>query len=471
MNFVKKLMADERFRRFSLFTYLTGTMGFVLGSLLFWGPIRWTVNYLQEEGYADTTESLVIKIYIVIILLLAGGIAYYYTRRFWESENPKKKYGLFIPLFFFGAVLFLWMNPQYTPGRGERSENIVLSRISFVFRPYPSETQIMQLKKEHYAGIISLLHPAVVPFEPKLIADEDAAAKQAGIEVIHAPMLPWVSQNLSSIEKIKNLLATGKGKYYVHCYLGKDRVNVVRRIIESQNVSTDASNITAYRTLNEIKMFAGGPLFYLGKAVYLLPRPTEEECLGYLLTGYVKQVVSLVDDATAENRELAKKDSTLYATYAMEYAHIPFDLKEFNYSKLKTILDSLHSAAKPLVLLLASTKDERTSMLVQAITSYFSINQTEVEKLFPEKNIFRMFPNIYVGPEPDEAQIKGLVENGITSFVSTGKKTPAMGSTGNSEIKYYLLPANGKLDSLLAKGKWYIFNVTQSELEKRFSFH
>ena len=125
-------------------------------------------------------------------------------------------------------------------------------------------------------------------------------------------------------------MATGKGKYYVHCYLGKDRVNVVRRIVESQNVSVDAGNVSTYRTLNEINKFAEGPLFYLGKTVYLLPHPSEEECLGYLLSGYVKQVVSLIDDASIENIELTKKDSALYSSYAMNFLHQPFDLTKVN---------------------------------------------------------------------------------------------------------------------------------------------
>ena len=470
MNFLEKQVAGKSVRYYILFLYLMGVISFVVGSLLFWGPIRWTIEYLQEEGASEKGESLIIKIYIVVILLLAGSISFLISRRFWESEQQHKKWILYLPAFFLAGILFLWMNPEYTPGRGEKSENISLARISFVFGPYPSKNQIIQLKKENYSGIISLLHPAVVPFEPKLIYDEDAAAKEAGIEVIHTPMLPWVSQNIASIETIKKLIVTGKGKYYVHCYLGKDRVNVVRRIIESQNVSTDAGNINTYRTLNEIKNFAEGPLFYLGKAVYLLPHPSEEECLGYLLSGYVKQVVSLIDVESSENIELTKKDSILYSSYAMNFLHQPFDLTKFDYKKLSDIFVSIESLPKPLVLMIKTTKWKETAMLVQAVKSTFTINKNEVDNLFNPVKVERIYPNIFYGPTPDMKQQKDLTSLGIKNLIILSKTTSKLQGNNSGEMKTYFLTDKGKLDSLLFNGAWYLCGADLEQIKKRFSY-
>jgi len=470
MNFLEKHVLGKSVRYYVMFLYLAGIIGFVAASLLFWGPIRWAIEYVQEEGGSEKTESFVIKIFIVVILLLAGLISFFISRRYWESEQRNKKWMLYLPAVFFAGILFLWMNPQYTPGRSEKSEKISLARISFVFGPYPSKNQIDQLKKENFTGIISLLHPAVVPFEPKLIYDEDVAAKEAGIEVIHTPMLPWVSQNITSIETIKKLVATGKGKYYVHCYLGKDRVNVVRRIVESQNVSVDAGNVSTYRTLNEINKFAEGPLFYLGNTVYLLPHPSEEECLGYLLSGYVKQVVSLIDDASIENIELTKKDSALYSSYAMNFLHQPFDLTKFDYKNLNDILDSLGSLPKPLVLMIKTTKMKETELLVQAIKATFLINKNEVDNLFKPGKVERIYPNIFYGPEPTQQQRKKLSLFGIHNLVYLSKKPNSLSTTNENEMKTHFLTEKGKLDSLLFNGTWYLCGADYEQTVKRFSY-
>ncbi|MFA6979627.1 MAG: hypothetical protein WC209_09920 [Ignavibacteriaceae bacterium] len=470
MNFLEKQVAGKSVRYYLFFLYLAGIIGFVVGSLLFWGPIRWTIEYIQEEGGSEKAESLIIKIFIIAILFIAGLISFFISRRFWESEQSNKKLMIYIPALFFAAILFLWMNPQYTPGRGEKSEKISLARISFVFGPYPSKNQINQLKKENFTGIISLLHPAVVPFEPKLIYDEDVAAKEAGIEVLHTPMLPWVSQNISSIETIKELVATGKGKYYVHCYLGKDRVNVVRRIIESQNVSVDAGNVSTYRTLNEINKFAEGPLFYLGKAVYLLPHPSEEECLGYLLSGYVKQVVSLIDESSKENLEIAKKDSTLYSAYEMNYLHQPFDLTNFDYKKLNHILESLASLPKPLVLIIKTTNAKETWMLVNGIKTSFILNKLDIENLFKPEKVGRVYPNIFFGPEPTQMKEKELMSLGIKNLVYLTKKPNSSSTINENEMKTHFLTDNGKLDSLLSNSTWYICGTDHEKIAKRFSF-
>ena len=89
---------------------------------------------------------------------------------------------------------------------------------------------MIQLKREGFT-IVSLLHPAVVPFEPKLISDEKKLAESIGVPLIHVPMLPWVSGNQEALATIRQLAADRTRHFYVHCYLGQDRVRVVRHAI------------------------------------------------------------------------------------------------------------------------------------------------------------------------------------------------------------------------------------------------
>jgi len=58
MNFLEKHVLGKSVRYYVMFLYLAGIIGFVAGSLLFWGPIRWAIEYVQEEGGSEKTERL-----------------------------------------------------------------------------------------------------------------------------------------------------------------------------------------------------------------------------------------------------------------------------------------------------------------------------------------------------------------------------------------------------------------------------
>ena len=102
---------------------------------------------------------------------------------------------------------------------------------AFTFGPFPTPDKLERLRKDGYTGVVSLLHPAVVPFETKLIGEERAAVEGAGLEFHHAPMLPWVSDNGESLAMLEVLAREERGRYYVHCYLGKDRTRIAQRVV------------------------------------------------------------------------------------------------------------------------------------------------------------------------------------------------------------------------------------------------
>jgi len=47
------------------------------------------------------------------------------------------------------------------------------------FGPYPTYEELRKLQDDGYTAVVSLLHPAVVPFEPKLISDERFRRKRS----------------------------------------------------------------------------------------------------------------------------------------------------------------------------------------------------------------------------------------------------------------------------------------------------
>lgn len=229
-----------------LFLWILGCTGFVLGTLTLRGPVRWITAALRDSGAEQTAEDWVVRGTIVLLLLVSLGVA----------------------MLLVEAV----------------------------------RERLAELKERGFTGVITLLHPAVAPFEPALLEKEQEAARQVGIALVHTPMLPWVSQNEKSLETIRRLARSGAGRYYVHCYLGKDRVNVVRR-------------------LADVPAFERGSIYHLPGGVHVAPYPTDEEWFGYVLSGSVKQVLSLLDPGSPDDSARVAEERALLAKY-----HIPLEI-------------------------------------------------------------------------------------------------------------------------------------------------
>lgn len=143
-----------------------------------------------------------------------------------------------------------------------------------------------------YTAIISLLHQAVVPFEPVLLKKEKKNAAEAGLEFISIPFLPWVSENENSIDSLRNLIKKANGKYYVHCYLGIDRVAAATGIIIQEGKAIAQSD-TAAQSLYSKRKFERGNVIELEKDVFIGPLLTKEEY--FFVISNFKQVVFLRD--------------------------------------------------------------------------------------------------------------------------------------------------------------------------------
>lgn len=328
--------------------YIWLCLGFSIGTIFLLFPVRWWVTITRQNTYAESVEKTGV-ILLIIILLVSS---FWLSRKWYYFQLYRKQWSItlftgIIPLIMALAAVSFFMNPKLLNRDSQKSQ---LS-YRFAIGPYPDEEKIKSLKAEGYTGIISLLHPAVVPFEPVLLQQEISLAEKYNIALIQAPMLPWVSDNKQSLSRIEGLIKKPKGRYYIHCYLGKDRVNLVRNLIQN-NLGKAAlkSDIRTSRTFEEMGHFERGELFKLGTDIYYTPFPTDEEYLSFILAAEVKSVVNLMDSANTEHRKRIHQEKQILKNSAILFRNYKLNTKSPNVKlQLQAIVDSILTLPKPIV--------------------------------------------------------------------------------------------------------------------------
>jgi phytol kinase len=315
-------------KRTFLFLLLWLAIGFSIGTATLLGPVRWVTTYCRARALPDSVEKTAVQLLIVLLVVITGATAWVLARAALTSERMETHYGL--PALAFlaaGGAVWLWMTPAML-----RTQNgaVTTTGTHFTFGPYPDDDRLRELAGEGYTAVISLLHPAVIPFEPQLMAREDQAAAHAGIQVIHLPMLPWVSDNAAVLDKVRDLARTRTGRYYVHCYLGMDRVQMVRRVIEEESggvVQTEA--LSEAPSLSQHDLWTRGEIVHLDERVHITPFPEEEEFLRYFMGGRV-EIVSLLDKGDPDDRAWIAQERALVDRYHLPYTSLPLSSSHFD---------------------------------------------------------------------------------------------------------------------------------------------
>jgi len=319
------------------------------------------VNYTRENAYSPLAEKLGVMALIIFLFIISLRISLFLFQ--WHTNQERRVitfYALAIPMFSAAIALWLLMNPQIV---NKGTEQTAISQ-KFTTGPYPTIDKILELKKQGFTGVISLLHPAVVPFEPELLKEEEENLKKEHIELIKAPMLPWLADNTASLKIIEALAKEGKGKYYIHCYLGKDRVNVVKnmllKVLGSDNVNSNEGESS--RTFESTGSFERGNIYKIDTSVYMTPFPTDEEFVSFFLAGNVKAVVNLMDTTTAiDSRPWMQKEQRVLSANGLVFKNfaVGANMPE---KQINSILDSLNKLPKPLVVHQWSTNSPESKL-------------------------------------------------------------------------------------------------------------
>jgi hypothetical protein len=374
---MSKKFIDSRIYNWLIFLYFFVTVFFPLGFYtLLAGPSKWVIEAALKNTWTEYNEKLAQK-GIILGLVIVSFILAALLKKLFVSQKPAFiRYFAFITmsgLFLSSVYLFTFKPDFFINLSGKSAGNTTQSAISdtgrnieFVLGAYPDLKELRRLKANGYTGVVSLLNELVVPAEPNLINEEKENVKKVGIKLIRIPMLPWVSGNNESIELIHKLAKTGHGKYFVHCYLGRDRVNVFRKIVRDMGAKSSTLQGDVVRHIEDLKTFERGKYFKLENNVYLTPFPTDDEFFGYIVNGQVSSVISMLNPKTPEDTVWITREKNILLRYGVKYINFPVS-DDKNLKAIQLLIDSLPKIKRPIVIHKYSSTDPLYEIIIQKI--------------------------------------------------------------------------------------------------------
>lgn len=359
------------------FCYVWLMIGFFLGTLVLLGPARWLTGAMRTRGFDQRTEDVAMITVMVLYVAASFALAWGIVR--WMSRRGRRGARLGVPAVLTLAAamcLWGWLNPAALAGAAPLvGERIGVGAAEFVFGPYPDAARLVQLKNEGYTAVVSLQHPAVMPFEPLGISQERESAARIGLHFIHAPMMPWVSANEASLNTIREIARASSGRYYVHCGLGRDRVNLVRRMLEREGARVaEAAGYKAPRTLRD-RVVEGRPPFERGRIVdierdlWIVPYPNKHEFFSNLLSGQINHVTLVLDPDDREQASWIDEARRILTQYS-----IPFELRPLrggSPDEARAIVAGARRSPKPEVVIAPFTEPWPTTQVATALVTAF----------------------------------------------------------------------------------------------------
>jgi hypothetical protein len=366
-----------------LFLYLWLMVGMFFGTIVLVLAVRFILSALQRIGADQGVQNLVLIVVILAYVVLSAILARWLQRRMRAARSGFVR--IAIPTVMTAlaiATFWLWSKPGelFASLAGGTSSKLALgSGAVWEFGRYPDSATLSGFKEKGFTAVITLEHPSDL-VERQSIADERRLAQEIGIKLIEAPMLPWVSNNQRSLALIRQIANSGQGRYYVHCGLGRDRVNLVKHMLEGMGAHTvSGPGYLAGNFLDtRIPNFERGQLGTFGDDKWIAPYPNDVEMLGNFLQGKRSHVILALDTTdTTELRWEHEAEAEL-----REYA-IPFDempTRPNNVARIKQIVSRLMQLPKPAAVLVPLTpwkagQPRPGSGTADAITREFA-NQT-----------------------------------------------------------------------------------------------
>jgi hypothetical protein len=382
-------------------------------------------------------QAAVDRIFAALILLwglicVAAGI--YYLRRYNSWLHGRRFLLAFgLPVLAAAAAGYAFRTFLQTDSSVIRfwqgEETAVSDRITL--GPYPDYKMLVRLKQEGYVGVITLLSP-LVPFESVLLEEERVNGERAGIPIHSFPMLPWIRGNEKELAAIGQLVNSTSGRYYVHCYLGSHRVNLVSLYLTGlhQNVSVETLKPSLER----------GPLFkYTKNRIVVGPMPTDDEWLELLRR--VDEVVSIMDPANPALQGPVEELRRLTGTFKVELTERPLNSSSPDPAAVAELTSYL-TARDHVVYVLGHRHGNWTWALDTALGGVMQPTERFGERQqFERGDLIYLSDRVVLGPIPLEDEVVMLRRMGVREIVELrapdGREDGRWGGKGRAWAALY----------------------------------
>lgn len=350
-------------RRFSglgilSFLFLWLLIGFTVGTFVLVAPVRWLVAGVHRAGGSPGTERVAVITLVIAYIVVSFILALRLNGYLWRTPSRAIRFGIPAAL----TVLTLltaweWQNPSAllsgAAGGGDGGTVQSASGATFEFGAYPDEARLRELKREGITTVVSLQHPNDL-VEREGIEEEADAIKTVGLKLIQAPMLPWFSDNKEALDTLRALAMHGRGKFYVHCGLGRDRVNIAKKLIEGLGAKTLVTKgfIVGLGFEERSRPFIHGTLLHLATGVWLTPYPEHEETFGCLVEGRAGNIVLIFDTTDVEQKRRLSDVSSILRGYGIGYSLLPVGV---NGAGATFAADSVHRLPLPVTIVASET--------------------------------------------------------------------------------------------------------------------
>ena len=337
-------------------------VGMFVGTIVLVLPVRWIIRGMERLGWDQRAQNAVVIVVILAYVILSWFIARALQRRMLATGNRAIRFGIPVAATALAVTTFwLWSNPGgvFASLAGGSSSRLSMgSGALWEFGRYPDSEVLRRLKREKITAVISLEHPGDL-VERHGIEEERRATRELGIRLIEAPMLPWVSNNQASLDLIRSIASRGTGRYYVHCGLGRDRVNLVKHMLEGMGARTVAAE--GYKEGNffdtRIPNFERGQLGTFGDDKWLVPYPDQHEMLGNILQGRTAHMILALDTTDAQQRQWWQEARGLFKQYAIPYDDM--STRSGDRARIKQIVARTLALRGPAAVIVPLTPKER----------------------------------------------------------------------------------------------------------------
>ncbi|HEX9310142.1 MAG TPA: hypothetical protein VF887_04985 [Gemmatimonadaceae bacterium] len=355
-----QLTSHGRSRRFvfASFLYLWLMVGMFFGTFVLLLPVRWILAGLERLGTDQAFQNLVLMLVILAYVVVSALFARWLQRRILVARSGVVRYGVpVIATALAITAVWLWSNPGKlfaSLAGGSSSKLTMASGAIWEFGRYPDSATLSGFKSEGYTAVITLEHSSDL-VERQAIIDERRLAREIGIKLVEAPMLPWISNNQRSLALIRRIASQGTGRYYVHCGLGRDRVNLVKHMLEGMGARTVTG--PGYLQGNfldtRIPNFERGQLGNFGNDKWIAPYPNDYEMLGNFIQGRRSHVILALDTTDTTQLRWEHEAVSEFRQYAIPFDEMP--TRSSDSGRIRQIASRLLAVPSPAAVLVPLT--------------------------------------------------------------------------------------------------------------------